>query len=420
MLSSKYIQDLILKTPEIMRKIKYSFRADIDIAEIAKFFSEKGKYIRKIGITNFSDPDRNTVTNNPLLISYIANQAPNLEDFACEYHTCYDISENTIYNPFYMPRLKHLSLKDQLPNFITNAQNIVNLETLTLGYDLGYVKPVVDFLCQQKDLKELNFNDDSKLFKSRDISNDVKFNLTTLGCYDHYNQKSQNFINFLKRQAGSLEELNICGPLNLELFEIIFTKCKNLRKMFSCSFFDSPAFENVNSDWTLNNLRHFNGRNVILESKLNLVYAMFPNLVSLKCYELKIIEGTFDKLESLEVEYINCREIQNCKFPNLKNLSLCSVDFRWEQFARNIPKLEKFKLSEASDFSQFLILLKSLKYFNNIKNFVIINRYTENKVSINTNSKVVEISEIFFKDRQEILNILEENFKNCTFKQVLS
>lgn len=417
MLSSKYIRDLMFKSSKIMRKIPFRFKFETKKDQISQFLSEKGRYIKKITFIssdyNFFVQKRGTI--EPNLISYILNYTINLEDFTCSVIDLRGLIpyDKNVITPFDLPKLKHLSITSEMIHYIKNAKNIDGLETLTLSHI--YTETAADFLCRQNNLKSLTIEHELTLCK--EIASNVKFSLTKLEFRSESGRKSSsNFLNFFETQTESLRELKINRNFDEcfceQLFEIII-RCKKLEKfrIEFCIILDWLNHENLGQ--FLYNIKYFESCSLDLKK----AYSIFPNLTSLKCHRWNITEGTYDKLEKLEIGDLNCCEIQNCKFPNLKILIIESVDedYYWKRCERNIPKLEHFKLNKITTFSTFLIFSERLKSFKNLKLFEMNSSDTDYKIIVNVKSKIIETSRYFFHERKEIFDAVKKNFENFTY-----
>jgi len=109
-----------------------------------------------------------------------------------------------------------------------------------------------------------------------------------------------------------------------EFYEIIFGKSKNLKKLTLLPFNEFPSDLGDNSHWNLRDLKYFEIHRVD-EQVFNLIRNNFPNLQTLKCGYFRDVNGTFEKLETLDVDVFH--PIKNTKFPNLKNLFVKSSKY---------------------------------------------------------------------------------------------
>lgn len=366
MLLSTDIKDFIYKTPKIMHKIQIAFKSDINLEEISQFLDERGKFIKNIKIQeNFKE---NKIID-PLLIPVILNKCPNIEKFTHASHPDYSVmkTEKIVKYPFELLRLKHLIIEtDESGNFIANARNIKNLETLKcFHHKLPINENLTDFLCQQENLKELSLKYSilyaPKSFPTRDIRKEIKFKLNKLNYSINSRQFSPNFIKFLEKQAENLIELNLFGIIELEIYEIIFKKCKNLEKLSIFPQEGSYSYTNDHHDWMLSNLRYFESEKL----RFDYVYKKFPNIDSIKCSQIEKVEGTFEKLLNLDIKNLNENKFISIMLPNLRTLNVSSVDLStFEQLIRNSQKIESISVidySKCDKSKTFLNILKKLQ-----------------------------------------------------------
>lgn len=136
----------MFESPEIMEKIKFVLSFNTKLMDVLKFLEEKGRFIKKLSIQNsFESLYSSTYNaNDQHLIPLLMSHTPNLVDFSCERQLGI-FDEN---KPFPLSHLRHLSLTNQVFNFLTNAQNIENLESLNLSCIRFEHEILVNFLCK--------------------------------------------------------------------------------------------------------------------------------------------------------------------------------------------------------------------------------------------------------------------------------
>ena len=106
---SREVQDLMFKTPKIMKKVLIPIDLVTKPKNFDKFYVERGKYLKNLCITfTLDDPD--------LLTSFL-NRVPNLEQLYCRSGIVRKMNKNFeefSEIPFHLPQLKHLVLKGDL------------------------------------------------------------------------------------------------------------------------------------------------------------------------------------------------------------------------------------------------------------------------------------------------------------------
>lgn len=225
---------------------------------------------------------------------------------------------------------------------------------------------MTDFLCQLDTLKAFCSHFSSNYYLTRNISKEVKFKLSTIEFYLHdYNH--ENFRNFLKCQAVNLRKLNLIGYLSAETINTIFEKCKNLH-MLILKPYDTSMLHSSRLG-TIENLTYFEFTNKY-GSELNFISKSLPHLKILRCTKMCSIKSNIDNLVTLEIQILECKNLQNLKLPNLKNLTAEIIRIKkWEKFIQNVPNLESLNIKNI-EIQQISIILKSvekLKYFKHLK-----------------------------------------------------
>jgi len=423
MLISKGIRYEIFKTREIMKRIQINFKASTKQKEISQFLSKYGIFIRNVGIMEIpSDSKYNKLSNfrrvNPRLVPYVLNNTPNIEEF--EHKPAFrgiPRIEKTIKKPFILKKLRHLSiLTNDVVNFISNAKEVKNLKTLKVDqYEIDLSQILTDFILSQDSLKELtiksSYTGQSQPFPSSDISKLVKFKLTKFEfTRNNHNEVDKNFLKFLVTQAETLEDLCLSGPFPLEIYNFVLKRCKNLTKLElfgKTNFNDSPEILNTNS--VLEKLRFFS----VAILKLDSVYEKFPNLNSVKCGLLVNVDGVFDKLESLEIYFLDCRFIYNFKLHSLKELKVIhSIEGEFlENFLKTIPNLEHFEFIGHGNFSLYFDILKNVKNLKRLQNLKIFTYESKKIIFMDFCCQTITVKRIFLRDKN-FLKFVNINFNN--------
>lgn len=380
MLVSMRFRNLVFETSQCMMKIKIVFGNKIKQDEISQFLAEKGKCFKTLVVQKV---DNNT--NDTKLVPYFLDKTPNLEEFIHSYDGKFPFiqCDSILKHPFNLPHLRRLTIAgDFWENFITNSRNLNKLESLKLTrFDSKFNEALTSFICEQENLKEFCVEYLSALsaqpFPSRDISNIIKFKLTRFEYYllpfRDSGESNANLFKFLEVHAETIQELYLKDNIRMEFYEIIFGKCKKLKKLTLLPFNGLPYGFVVHSHWNLPDLEYFEIHRVELQI-FNLIKNNFPKVKTLKCGNFRHVNGTFEQLETL---YVNSfHPIKNIKFPNLKNLSVRCVYDSYETFVQNTPNLENFDI-ELVAYEEYinqilenLKLLKKLKIFKVSKFFI--------------------------------------------------
>ncbi|CAG9811176.1 unnamed protein product [Chironomus riparius] len=380
MLLCKDIRDLMLKTPEIMRKIVIKAQISHDVQDKVNFFETTTKFIRKIDL-NFK-----SVENFEGFKSILC-QMVNLEELKFELNGKVEVKHN---EPFELPQLKVLdvNLKD-LEVLTRNIKNLKNLHKLTVTCEYFYnnfneiLQTFVNLLHQQESLKELRINAHDYrpfVFPDQQVNESMKFQLTKLTFYGKCTG-SENFNNFFKPQAENLKELVLMCPDDNGSLNAKFGNYKNLKKLTLDAAIDLSVPADENRPWKLDSVKIFK---VFYESRLiyrtytaanrqtniNDVVTRFPNVEEVHCEKVMNSDGIFDKITKLDISYINCCEFTKIKFPNLKKLTVSLIfeiksELEFKNFAKTVENVKIFRLG----FSINEIILKNLQLFKNLKLF---------------------------------------------------
>ncbi|CAG9811175.1 unnamed protein product [Chironomus riparius] len=436
---SKEIHDLMFKTPEIMRNILIN--VDIaeddseDTVEILKFLEANATSIRCLRMTIYA-------TNACLKLRSILSDMRNLEEvtmklysYASDRDANYKVDENLIIN---LPKLK--SLETDLESFLLlmpNVKNNKNLVNCTISYGNNrnmsneHCENFVKFLSQQKVLKKLNlkFDDNCPVdFPHRDISEDLKFKLTTLSISRIKNTVNPMLDSFLKIQGKYLKNLILENCPNDDFLEILFENFYNLKNLKLFIQKNNSIFSEKCPHWELRSLMYFEDlSNSFMGDKINLfkLVERFPNIEHLKCGDLLSCDQIFDKITILDLNYSNFTNLCHIKLPNLRVFTVKTttviLEKNFESFLKNAPKIEKifmdFQFGGRLQVESFNFMIK-LNDLENLETFHIDflrikpTEYEWKKCRINFMTKIVKIS----SDLDPIFErFLEFNFKSFKF-----
>lgn len=378
MISNEF-RDMIIKTPQLMRKLPVIFFNDTWESKV-KFIENYGDYVRSIKFDDCGFREMKEVRN-------ILKMTPNVESLI--FYNCYIIEStedveahghephedlNRLENPenqenqriedannneqnvnnaniteqqqqsrqpsldtaedevIELPKLNFLHL-DSCNIAEKLVKNLKNCKTLTsLKITFYYQAPVnffTEFFCQQKNLQELycvGWSD--MVFKSlfkEDISKDkIQFKLKkfTLECELSYHE---NFSRFLRSQAKNIIEMDLmCYNINFHYYRLFFNHFHSLKKL------------TLPTDWFLTDERVIEIKNCRIESlrelellgsnddvtTFTIVMNIFPNVEHIKAenmmyFSLHGILEKFTKLKSIRADNFRVETMLFTKLPSL-------------------------------------------------------------------------------------------------------
>lgn len=411
LLVSNEFRELIIKTPELMRKLQVIFFNENWEAKMP-FIEEYGFYVRSIkfddcGFRSMRDLRKilKLTPNVETLIFYNCfilespeehhehndenNEAAN-EDNPPEVLNLADaileIRANIVEQnqseavlepidpeedePIDLKKLTYLHLDscNIAEKLVNSLRNCTTLKKLKITF--YYQAPVnffTDFLCQQNDLQELfcvGWSD--MVFKSlfkNDISQEkISFKLKkfTLECELGYHL---NFSNFLRSQADNLQELELtCYNINFHYYRLLFNNFRNLKKL------------TLPTDWFLTDSRANDIKNcrILTLKELDLVGSnddistfstvlnIFPNIEVLKAenimyFSLFGILEKFTKLRHIKAENFRVETMMFVKLPSLKVIEASylfpmALSFLWENLSENCPNVEELIIRDIGHF----------------------------------------------------------------------
>jgi len=284
-------------------------------------------------------------------------------------------------NHLQFPKLKSLTINSKYFREFVKNTDITSLYEFKNNHNGELdLKVLQMFMNRQKCLRNFKFKElPGPLFtvNSIDTSN-VKFYLKCIKlCIDTENY--EEILSLLNTQTECLEELKLDFPEGLisEDLAICLNKFKKLQKFaFSCKKLDIFQAYPFLEMKTVKSLDIFND-----VPDFKLVFERLPSLEHFKLCSFGEygLEGTFDKLTSLEFNNIDLGEISYAKFPNLKNFKVLdklydedniedSVETDWNNIAESIPNIENIWI-QLTDENFAAIILKNLKRFDKLKTF---------------------------------------------------
>ena len=435
MISNEF-REVIIKTPELMRKLQLIFFNENWQAKLP-FIEEYGFYVRSIkfddcGFRSMRDlrkilmltpnvetlvfyncfvleapeehldhDENNEVENEEHLVPHEAEanpvQAENVEQNQSE--AVLEPIDPEEDDPIDLKKLTYLHLDscNIAEKLVHSLRNCTTLQKLKITF--YYQAPVnffTEFICQQNDLQELfcvGWSDMvfKSLFKD-DISKDkINFKLKkfTLECELGYHL---NFSKFLRSQASHLKELELtCYNINFHYYRLLFNHFRSLKKL------------TLPTDWFLTDSRANDIKNCRIPSlkELDLVGSnddiatfktvidIFPNIEVLKAenimyFSLHGILEKFTKLRHIKAENFRVETMMFVKLPSLKVIETSylfpmALSFLWENLSENCPNIEQLIIRDIGHFKlnesikiEIGIIIKNLVNFKKLKHCEII------------------------------------------------
>jgi hypothetical protein len=279
-----------------------------------------------------------------------------------------------------------------------------------------------DFICQQKNLKELNVINQKNYyiaFPKEDPTSKVTFRLKKFKLLTTSNEEiNENFTKFLAIHAESLEELEVDHSLSSQSLKLTFEKCHKLQKFTLRSDKNSEIYSRSHPDWILPNIKHFDDQNSI-GLNLDTVLKKFPNIESLKCQVINDSSRRSNKIKELEVNTMNAicffrEEIMRNTLKNIKNVEhLVIRDARNTQILSRIFKhLDVMK--KMKTFS-FRVNPYTKRVYSMGDNEEVPKNYMFYKIMADMEKKVVKVSTYIVQQNKELFDILVETFKGFEF-----
>lgn len=430
LLISNEFRDMIIKTPQLMRKLQVIFFNDGWEAKL-RFIEEYGFFVRSI---KFDDCGFRAIQD----VKKILELTPNVETLI--FYNCYflephdelhhhevehgdhennpehppelvrpleinvmhanptearfELTENDDDEPLELPKLTflHLDSCNIAEKLVHNLRTCRTLKSFKVTF--YYQTPVnffTDFICQQNHLEELfcvGWSDMvfKSLFKD-DISHDqVSFKLRkfTLECELSYHE---NFSKFLRSQAQHIEELElICYNINFHYYRLLFNNFHRLKKL------------TLPTDWFLTDERAIEIENCRIPSLKELdlvgsnddvttfevVLKIFPSIEVLRAenimhFAVHEVLSRFTKLRHIKAENFRVELMMNLKLPSLKVLEIAylypiCMSLFWEKLAEDCGNIEQLIVKDignlklnASIRKEIGIIVRNLANFKKLK-----------------------------------------------------
>lgn len=420
LLISNEFRDMIIKTPQLMRKLQVIFFNDNWESKL-RFIEEYGFFVRSV---KFDDCGFGSIED----VRKILALTPNVESLI--FYNCYFLEPHDEHHhadgdneeevpelvrplqinvaptevkaeepleeaePLELPKLTflHLDSCNIAEKLVHNLRSCTSLKSFKVTF--YYQTPVnffTDFICQQNKLEELfcvGWSD--MVFKSLfrdDISRDkVSFKLKkfSLECELSYHE---NFSKFFRSQAKHLEELELtCYNINFHYYRMLFNNFHNLKKL------------TLPTDWFLTDERAIEIENCRIPSLKELelvgsnddvttfevVLNIFPNLEILKVenlmhFAVHEILVKFTKLRHIKAENFRVELMIDLKLPSLKVLEIAylypiCMSLFWEKLAEDCGNIEELVVKDignlklnASIQKEIGIIVRNLVNFKKLK-----------------------------------------------------
>ena len=408
LLVSDEFREIIIKTPQLMRKLQVIFFNENWQSKIP-FIEQYGFYVRSIkfddcGFRSMTDlkkilrltPNVETlifyncfileanhdrpnhdnedgeapmILGDPHVEPPIMNDQPQVMQVESSPNEVSQVIEEVDIDPLDLKNLKHLHLDscNIAEKLVEGLKNCNTLKSFKITF--YYQAPVnffTDFVCQQDNLEDLNCVGWSDMvFKSlfrEDIRDRIKFKLKKfkLECELGYHE---NFSNFLRSQSDHITELELtCYNINFHYYRLLFHNFHKLKKL------------SLPTDWFLTDERASDIRNCRIPTLKELelvgsndcwatfkvVVEIFPNIEILKAenimyFSLNEILGKFTKLRHIKAENFRVETMLFVKLPSLKILEVgylypMALSFLWENLSENCQNIEQLIIKDIGHF----------------------------------------------------------------------
>ncbi|CRL02011.1 CLUMA_CG015151, isoform A [Clunio marinus] len=430
LLVSNEFRELIIKTPELMRKLPVIFFNESWKTKLS-FIEQYGVFVRSIkfddcGFKSIKDV-RNILIQTPnveTLIFYNCyileaqeihneergfnailgnaygfdgfvvnnennnNEEENHHEVSNEIDSARNSSDSEEEDPLDLLKLTflHLDSCNIAKKVVQNLRTCTTLKTFKITF--YYQSPVnyfTNFICQQDSLEELHCVGWSdmvfkSLFKNNISSDRIKFKLKKF-CLECELGYHENFSKFLRSQAGNLKELDLtCYNINFHYYRLIFNSFKNLTSLtLPTDWFLTDDRVNDIKDCKIPSLKELEliGANDDVAS-FKTVVEIFPNIEVLRAenlmyFSLKDILENFSNLRHLKAENFRIETMLFVNLPSLKIVEISylfpmAMSFLWENFAQSCPNIEKLIIKDIGHFKLNASIKKEIGLI--IKNLV--------------------------------------------------
>lgn len=325
---------------------------------------------------------------------------------------------------------------------IRKVKNLQNLEKLSISTkDFSNQGILIDMLNECTNLKDLTISqneDDEKIFSESEVSSilgipmdDEKLMIKLKRFSSNFSKSDFEMAKFISNHVDSLEELELTYEPE-EYFEEIWPKFKNLRNL---TLMESNSRTN---HIKVESVKCFKS-NVYQDLTKN--FESFPNLEIFINLNVNVTAGEiYEKLHTLEVQYLDLNYNKNGKFPILKNLIVSHCIARnsfssslWINFCKNTPNVENVTISLLGKAICCNCILDCFPYWKKLKKFQyrheIFGRRVESfeineivpknlefyKISVDMTQKIIKICNFIVEKDYKIMSKLYDHFDGFEF-----
>lgn len=381
---SKRFRELIVSTPELMRKIPVIFFME-SWRETIPFVEKNGKFVRSVKFDYCKQFNSNDT-------KAILSLTPNVEcfEFASNHMENYEAEEadNVELN---LKSLKSISIDTNDVASVILINDLRNCRSIEkFAIDAYFYKPTTiygNFLTLQKNLTELDVSSYDKTLlginaiftKELRERKDLRLKTLKLNCDVPYDE---GFSAFLRSQSKNVEHFVIRSyRTDFHYYRLVFSGFTNLRKLsFGTDEIINDARAAEIEKYSLPSVIEFNAdTNVEDISVFAAVMKMFPNLEVLSIAELNFeltgILETLPKLRKLQIDDFKIEMMIFARSLSLRELDVTIQDpmmlsVLWKSLAGNCPNIERLVIKDIGNRRLSGTISREIeKILRNLKNF---------------------------------------------------
>lgn len=392
LLWSSEVRDLIIKSPELMRKLPVILYGDHWRSKLP-FLESYGNYVKAVIFDS-------CILSGPSELKKVLRQTPNVERVSYKYASFdheSDRTDDADSEDFTLRKLKSLRLElyhDPVSNLLGIFKNCTNIKSFAISALNEEPETVLgEFIAQLDSLERLELSGQSDITTTIDsvftseFLERVKFRLKSLSlkCYLCFDVKLSTF---LQRQAATLEELAMVNHnMNFHYYRLIFNNFSNLKTLRICigSILSDARAEEV-ENLRMPSVTELEFAEYCEDVEVfKTIVGIFPNVEILSGeFGYFSLDGIFEKIPKLRVVISRFSRIEMFMFA--KSSSVKAIEFRdvyplmtdfyWRKLAENCPNIESLTMTDLN--SRRLpkavkidvdILLSGLENFKNLKHF---------------------------------------------------
>lgn len=390
LLWSTEVRDLIIKSPELMRKLPVTFFGDNWRLKLS-FLETYGHYVKAVVFDS-------CILSGPSELRRVLMKVPNVERISYKYASFdSEQSDDNDTDNFTLKKLKCLKIElyhdpiSKLLNIFRDCKNIKSFAISALNEEPELV--VGNFIAQLDHLKILELTGHSDITTTLDsvftdgFMERAKFRLKTLRlkCYLCFNAKLSDFLH---RQAATLEELSMVNHnMNFHFYRLIFNNFNNLKTLRFCigAILTDARAEEV-KNLRMPNVTELEFTEYCEDVEVfKVIIGIFPNIEVLSGeFGYFTLNGIFEKLPKLRriisrfsrIEMFLFAKSCSLKEIEFKDVYPVMTDYYWQRLAENCPNVERLILLDLN--SRRLpkavkidveIILRGLGKFENLKYF---------------------------------------------------